>query len=74
MLIAKAEREAPTDKMAVLEIKEEPGRASTIDCAFFDGSSVGTLEAYRLEVRVVESGGRARMGRAGRSRAAPTID
>ena len=60
--------------MAVLEIKEEPGRASIIDCAFFDGSSVGRFEAYRLEVREVESGGRVRMGRAGRSRAAPTRD
>ena len=59
--------------MAVLEIREEPGRASMIDCAFFDGSSVGTLDAYRLEVRLVESGGRVRMGRAGRSRAEPII-
>ena len=74
LLIAKAESEAPTDKMAVLEIKEEPGRASIIDCAFFDGSSAGTLDAYRLEVRVVDSGWRVRMGRAGRSRAAPTAD
>lgn len=72
--MAKAESEAPTDKMAVLEIKEEPGRASMIDCAFFDGSCVGTLDAYRLEVRVVESEGRVRIGIAGRSRAAPTID
>ena len=44
-----------------------------IDCAFFDGSSVGTLDAYRLEVRVVESGWRVPMGSAGRSRPTPFI-
>ena len=74
MLIAKAESEAPTDKMAVFDINEEPGRASIIDCAFFDGSSAGTLDAYRLEMRVEESGGRVRMGKAGRSRAVPTTN
>ena len=71
--MAKAEREAPTDKIAVLDIKEEPGRASMMDCAFFDGSSVGTLDAYRLEIRVVESGWRVPMGSVGRSRPTPFI-
>ena len=72
--MAKAEREAPTDKMAVLDINEEPGRASMIDCAFFAGSSAGTLDAYRFEMSVEESGGRVRMGRAGRGRAMPATD
>ena len=59
--------------MAVLEINDEPGRASMIDCAFLAGSSAGTLEAYLCEVRDVERAGMVRRGRAGRSRVAPSI-
>lgn len=33
---------APVERMAVLEMREEPGRASMIDWAFLAGSSVGT--------------------------------
>ena len=58
--------------MAVLEIREEPGKASMIDWAFLEGSSAGTLEAFRCDVRDVERG-RVRRGRAGRSRAAPSM-
>ena len=37
--------EAPADRMAVLEIRLEPGRESISDCAFFAGGSFGTLDA-----------------------------
>jgi len=53
LLIAKTESEAPAERMAVLEIRDEPGRASMIDWAFLAGSSAGTLDAYRWEVREV---------------------
>ncbi len=59
--------------MAVLEMRDEPGRASMIDCALLEGSSAGTLDAYRCDVRDVDSGERVRRGSdAGRSRAAPS--
>ena len=64
-------REAPPERMAVLDIKDEPGRASMIDCAFFAGDSCGTLEAYRRGRIGVESGASDRGEKAGRNRAAP---
>lgn len=41
------ERPAVDERMAVFEINELPGRESRIDCAFFLGSSAGTLDADR---------------------------
>ncbi len=70
--MATTESEAPAERMAVLEIKDEPGKASIIDCALLEGSSAGTLDAYRCEVREVDSGKWVRRGRAaGRGRTAP---
>lgn len=57
--------------MAVLEMRELPGKESRIDSAFLAGSSVGTLDAFREEVRVVERAGRVRIVMAGLSRVAP---
>lgn len=57
--------------MAVFDTKELPGRESRIDWAFFFGSSAGTPDADRELVRDVVSAGKAREGRAGRTRAAP---
>lgn len=54
--------------MAVLEIKELPGKESRIDAAFFFGSSAGTEDADRELVTEVKAG-RVRRGRAGRRRA-----
>lgn len=73
--MAKIERPAPEDKMAVLETSELPGRASRRDWAFLAGSSAGTLDEEALRVvSAVERAGRVvRTGRFGRSRTAPTI-
>lgn len=57
--------------MAVLERIELPGRASTMDWAFFLGSSAGTLEALRAPETEAEMAGRARRARVGRRRFAP---
>ena len=65
------ETPVPAERIAVFEINELPGRASIIDCAFFFGSSVGTLEACRVDVKCVVSAGRLRIGALGRSRVAP---
>lgn len=56
--------------MAVLETSELPGRESMMDCALTLGS--GTLDAGRLEVKVVTAG-RVRGAIDGRRRAAPAI-
>ena len=70
LAIAQIDNPAPDERMAVFEMSELPGRASTIDWAFFLGSSAGTVEALRLELRAVKAG-RVRMGSVGRSLAAP---
>lgn len=57
--------------MAVLESSELPGRESTMDWAFFLGSSAGTLEALRAPATEAEKAGRARRARVGRRRLAP---
>jgi len=69
--MAHTDTPVPADRMAVFEIKELPGRASMIDCAFFLGSSAGTLEAYRMDVSGVVSVGKIRGERVGRSFVAP---
>ena len=58
------------DRIALFEISEFPGNESRIDCAFFLGSSAGTLDADRELVSVVVRAGRVREERAGRRRAA----
>lgn len=71
--MAQMERPVPADRMAVLETGELPGRASMMDWAFFEGSSVGVEEAWRVERREVVLG-RARGMREGRSaRPAPGL-
>lgn len=69
--MAHTEAPAPADRMAVLLARLFPGRLSMMDCAFFLGSSAGTLDAYRaleIEVKV----GKERIGRVvGRSLLAP---
>lgn len=69
--MAAIESPAPAERIAVLEISELPGSESMIDCAFFLGSSVGTLDANRAEARLVVRAGRFRAGIAGRRREAP---
>lgn len=69
--MAQIEAPAPAERIAVLEISDEPGKASINACAFFAGSSAGTLEACRVDVRVVAKGGRTWEWMAGRSLAAP---
>ncbi len=69
--MAKTDAPAPAERMAVLEIKELPGRESRMDWAFLAGSSAGTLEAGRVVMRVVAREGRVRAERAGRSRDVP---
>ncbi len=39
------ESPAVAERIAVLEIREDPGKESMMDCAFLAGSSAGTLEA-----------------------------
>lgn len=58
--MAQIETPVPAERMAVLETSEFPGSESTIDCAFLLGSSDGTFDARRVEVRIVEVAGRAR--------------
>jgi hypothetical protein len=70
LLIAAMLRPAPADKMAVLETRLLPGRESRIDSAFFLGSSEGTLEADRVDVREVNTGRVVRDTTTGRERAA----
>ena len=69
--MAQIETPAPAERIAVLEINDEPGRASMMDWAFFSGASAGTLDAWRFDMRVVAIGGRLRAGTIGRTRAAP---
>ncbi len=69
--MAQIETPVPADRRAVFDIRELPGRASMIDCAFFFGSSAGTLEACRIEVRYGARTGRFRIGALGRRRVAP---
>lgn len=64
--MAQTERPVPADRMAVLETREEPGRASMMAWAFLEGSSVGVEEACRVGRREVVLG-RARGTREGRS-------
>lgn len=66
------ERPAVEERIAVLETRELPGSESRIDCAFFFGSSAGTLDADR-ELEIDVRAGRVRVGSAGRRRAAPTL-
>ena len=69
------DRPAADDRMAVLEIKELPGRASMRDCALVLGSGCcwGTLDDDREVVRVVNAGS-ARGATEGRRRVvAPAI-
>jgi hypothetical protein len=66
------ERPAVEERIAVLETRELPGSESRIDCAFFFGSSAGTLDADR-ELEIDVRAGRVRIGSAGRRRAAPTL-
>ena len=47
---------APDERIAVFEMSELPGRASMIDWAFFLGSSVGSLEAWRDDMVGVRAG------------------
>jgi hypothetical protein len=67
--MAAMEIPAAAERVAVLETRELPGTAFRIDWAFLAGSSVGTLEAARVEVRAVTAGTRAAI--VGRRRAAP---
>ena len=69
--MAQIETPVPADRRAVFDMSELPGRASIIDCAFFFGSSAGTLDACRVEVRCVVRIGRLRIGALGRRRVAP---
>lgn len=63
---------AAEDRMAVLETSELPGRASRTDCAFFLGSSAGTLDDCRWPAAAREvMAGRVRVEMEGRRRAAP---
>ena len=71
--MAKVDRPAPAERIAVLEIKELPGRESRMDWAFLAGSSAGTLEAGRVVVRVVAREGMVRAGKAERNREAPGL-
>lgn len=71
--MAAMERPAPAERMAVFEMREFPGRESSSDCALVLGSSLGTLEAARADVRLV-SAGTLRKGIAGRTRVAPDTD
>ena len=64
------ERPAADERMAVLESRLLPGRASMIDWALVLGSGEGTLELLRA-VTKVETAGRARGTMVGRRRAAP---
>lgn len=54
-------------------MRELPGRESRSDCAFFLGSSAGTLEEDDRELEIDVRAGRVREERAGRRRAAPTL-
>lgn len=72
MLIAATDKPAPAERMAAFETRLLPGSESKTDWAFFFGSSVGTLEAERIDVTWVEMDGSVRMGRVGRRREAPT--
>lgn len=67
--MAKIERPAPAERMAVFETRELPGSESIIDWAAFFGSSAGTLDANRVEVNEVVKA--VRIGSAGRRRDAP---
>jgi hypothetical protein len=60
LLIPKIERPAPAESIAALETRLLPGRESSIDWAFFLGSSAGTLEACLLDVTDEEAQGKAR--------------
>ena len=71
--MAQTETPAPAERIAVLLAIEFPGRESIIDCAFFLGSSEGTLEAYRIEVNGVLRDGRDRIESVGRSLVAPVV-
>ena len=59
------------ERIAVLEISELPGKESSIDCAFFLGSSAGTSDAERKLGTDVVNAGRVRAASVGRSREAP---
>lgn len=47
--MAKIDRPAPDDRIAVLESRELPGNASRMDLAFLAGSSAGVVEACRVD-------------------------
>ena len=66
-----AATEAPPETIAVLEIRLLPGRASIRASAFFAGGSLGTLEAKRWVVKVLEIGAIDRAETTGRSLATP---
>lgn len=59
--MAKMDRPAPAERMAVFETMEFPGNESIIDWAAFFGSSAGTLDANRVEVREEVRAGRVRI-------------
>lgn len=69
--MAKTDSPAPDDNIAVFDIKELPGNESRIDLAFLVGSSAGTFEACRVEVRVAGKSAGTRRGMVGRSRTVP---
>ena len=79
--MAQTEREAPAERMAVLERRDVPGKESRMERARLEGSMLveveeGVFEAWRwgellLLVREIEAVGRARGMVEGRSRLAP---
>lgn len=69
--MAHIETPAPAESMAVLETSEFPGNESTIACARLLGSSDGTLDANRAELRETDAVGSVRGMMEGRSRQAP---
>lgn len=71
--MAKIERPAADDRMAVLETSELPGSESMSDWALVLGSWVGTFDEARAVVSEVRAGRAVRWAKAveGRVRAAP---
>ena len=69
--MAQIETPVPAERMAVLETSEFPGSESTIDCALLLGSSDGTFDAQRIELKVIDGAGMVRGSLEGRNGRAP---
>lgn len=69
--MAQIPRPVPAERIAVFETSELPGSESTIACALLLGSSEGTLDANRAELRMIDVAGRVRGRTEGRNWRAP---